>query len=224
MKVDKKGNILREDKSILGAPIRTGKIYRGGARTGRIDLETGKVYNLKEQELGEVDLSLFGTLFDDKIAKLKEAKAKEERKAAREAKKNGKGKKTESKPEPEKTTAEKTVAEKIAEATQKSKKTYIPGKDPYLIVSGRLGRICWPHKYDTEDSPEFNELNAAKGGEFMNWIQLSAKADLSDAELVKYRDKIDWYTFLKFHQDRKLPESLQKYSSCLKIDCDVSIL
>lgn len=216
MKVDKKGNILREDKSILGAPIRTGKIYRGGARTGRIDLETGKVYNLKEQELGEVDLSLFGTLFDDKIAKLKEAKAKEERKAAREAKKSGKGKKTESKnskPEPEK-----TIVEKIAEAVQKSKETYSPGKDSYLIVSGRLGRIYWPHKYDVENSPEFNELNMAKGGEFTNWIQLSAKADLSDAELVKYRDKIDWYTFLKFHQDRKLPESLQKYSSCLKID------
>lgn len=213
MKVDKKGNILREDKSVLGAPIRTGKIYRGGARTGRIDLETGKVYNLKEQELGEVDLSLFGTLFDDKIAKLKETKAKEERKAAKEAKKNGKGKKTESKPEPEKTTAE-----KVAEAVQKSKEVYSPGKDSYLIVSGKLGHICWPHKYDAEDSPEFNELNAVKGGEFMNWIQLSAKADLSDAELVKYRDKIDWYTFLKFHQDRKLPESLQKYSSCLKID------
>lgn len=213
MKVDKKGNILREDKSVLGAPIRTGKIYRGGARTGRIDLETGKVYNLKEQELGEVDLSLFGTLFDDKIAKLKEAKAKEERKAAQKAKKNGKGKKTESKSEPEKTTAE-----KIVEVVQKSKEVYSPGKDSYLIVSGRLGRICWPHKYDAEDSPEFNELNAVKGGEFMNWIQLSAKVDLSDAELVKYRDKIDWYTFLKFHQDRKLPESLQKYSSCLKID------
>lgn len=213
MKVDKKGNILRDDKSILGAPIRTGKIYRGGARTGHIDLETGKVYNLKEQELGEVDLSLFGTLFDDKIAKLKEAKAKEERKAVRETKKNGKGKKTESKPEPEK-----TISEKIAEVTQKSKETYNPGKDSYLIVSGRLGRICWSHKYDIEDSPEFNELNAAKGGEFMNWIQLSAKADLSDAELVRYRNKIDWYTFLKFHQDRKLPESLQKYSSCLNID------
>lgn len=213
MKVDKKGNILREDKSILGAPIRTGKIYRGGARTGRIDLETGKVYNLKEQELGEVDLSLFGTLFDDKIAKLKEAKAKEERKAAREAKKNGKGKKTESKPEPEK-----TISEKVAEVVQKSREAYNPGKDSYLIVSGRLGRICWPHKYDAENSPEFNELNIAKGGEFMNWIQLSAKAELSDAELVKYRDKIDWYTFLKFHQDRKLPECLQKYSSCLKID------
>ena len=213
MKVDKKGNILRDDKSILGAPIRTGKIYRGGARTGHIDLETGKVYNLKEQELGEVDLSLFGTLFDDKIAKLKEAKAKEERKAAREVKKNDKGKKTESKPEPEK-----TISEKIAEAAQKSKETYNPGKDSYLIVSGRLGHICWSHKYDTEDSPEFNELNTAKGGEFMNWIQLSAKADLSDAELVKYRNKIDWYTFLKFHQDRKLPESLQKYTSCLKID------
>lgn len=216
MKVDKKGNILRDDKSILGAPIRTGKIYRGGARTGRIDLETGKVYNLKEQELGEVDLSLFGTLFDDKIAKLKEAKAKEERKAAREAKKNDKDKKTKSeksKPEPEK-----TISEKIAEVAQKSNETYNPGKDSYLIVSGRLGHICWPHKYDTEDSPEFNELNAAKGGEFMNWIQLSAKADLSDAELVKYRDKIDWYTFLKFHQDRKLPESLQKYSPCLNID------
>ena len=213
MKVDKKGNILREDKSVLGAPIRTAKIYRGGARTGRIDLETGKVYNLKEQELGEVDISLFGTLFDDKIAKLKETKAKEERKAAKEAKKNGKGKKTESKPEPEKTTAE-----KVAGAVQKSKEVYSPGKDSYLIVSGRLGRICWPHKYDAEDSPEFNELNAVKGGEFMNWIQLSAKADLSDAELVKYRDKIDWYTFLKFHQDRKLPESLQKYSSWLKID------
>lgn len=213
MKVDKKGNILREDKSILGAPIRTGKIYRGGARTGRIDLETGKVYNLKEQELGEVDLSLFGALFDDKIAKIKEAMTKEERKAAREAKKNGKGKKTESKPEPEK-----TISEKVAEVVQKSKETYNPGKDSYLIVSGRLGRICWPHKYDVDNSPEFNELNIAKGGEFMNWIQLSAKAELSDVELVKYRDKIDWYTFLKFHQDRKLPECLQKYSSCLKID------
>lgn len=213
LKVDKKGNVLRGDKTILGTPIRTGKIYRGSARTGRIDLETGKVYNLKEQELGEVDLSLFGTLFDDKIAKLKEAKAREERKAAREAKKNGKGKKTEPKPEPEK-----TVAEKVAEAVQKSKEVYNPGKDSYLIVSGRLGRICWPHKYDVEDSPEFNELNTVKGGEFMNWTHLSAKADFSDTELVKYRNKIDWYTFLKFHQDRTLPECLQKYKSCLKID------
>lgn len=210
MKVDKKGNILREDKTILGAPIRTGKIYRSGARTGRIDLETGKVFNLKEQELGEVDLSLFGTLFDDKIAKLKEAKAKEERKAARETKKNGK---TVTNNEPEK-----SISEKVADVRKAEKESYIPGKDSYLIVTGRLGRICWPQKYDTENSSEFNEVNTQLGGGFLNWVHLSAKAELSDKDLVKYEKNIDWYTFLKFHPERKLPEKLQKHLSSLKID------
>lgn len=74
LKVDKKGNILRPNGTVLGAPKKTGNIYRSSNRTGRIDLETGDVFNLKDQLLGKVDVEKFETLKDStcKIDKKKE--------------------------------------------------------------------------------------------------------------------------------------------------------
>ena len=64
LKVDKKGNILRPDGTVLGAPKKTGSIYRSNNKTGRIDIETGDVFDLKEQILGKVDVEKFEVLKD----------------------------------------------------------------------------------------------------------------------------------------------------------------
>ena len=64
LKIDKKGNILRPNGTVLGAPKKTGNIYRSSNRTGRIDLETGDVFDLKEQLLGKVDVEKFEVLKD----------------------------------------------------------------------------------------------------------------------------------------------------------------
>ena len=64
LKVDKKGNILRPNGTVLGAPKKSGNIYRSSNRTGRIDIETGDVFDLKEQLLGKVDVEKFEALKD----------------------------------------------------------------------------------------------------------------------------------------------------------------
>ena len=64
LKIDKKGNILRPNGTILGAPKKTGNIYRSSNRTGRIDLATGDVFDLNEQLLGKVDVERFEILKD----------------------------------------------------------------------------------------------------------------------------------------------------------------
>ena len=64
LKVDKKGNILRPNGTVLGAPKKSGNIYRSSNRTGRIDIETGDVFDLKEQLLGKVDIEKFEMLKD----------------------------------------------------------------------------------------------------------------------------------------------------------------
>ena len=73
LKVDKKGNILRPNGTILGAPKKTGNIYRSSNRTGRIDLATGDVFDLKEQLLGKVDVEKF-EIFKDAICKINKKK------------------------------------------------------------------------------------------------------------------------------------------------------
>ena len=45
LKVDKKGNILRPNGTVLGAPKKSGNIYRSSNRTCRIDLATGDVFD-----------------------------------------------------------------------------------------------------------------------------------------------------------------------------------
>ena len=64
LKIDKKGNILRPNGTVLGAPKKSGNIYRSSNRTGRIDLATGDVFDLKEQPLGKVDVEKFEVLKD----------------------------------------------------------------------------------------------------------------------------------------------------------------
>ena len=64
LKIDKKGNILRPNGTILGTPKKTGNIYRSNNKTGRIDLATGDVFDLKEQLLGKVDVEKFEVLKD----------------------------------------------------------------------------------------------------------------------------------------------------------------
>lgn len=75
LKVDKKGNILRPNGTVLGAPKKTGNIYRSSNRTGRIDLETGDVFDLKEQLLGKIDVEKF-EIFKKEITTPKPAKSK----------------------------------------------------------------------------------------------------------------------------------------------------
>ena len=85
LKVDKKGNILRSNGTVLGAPKKSGNIYRSSNRTGRIDIETGDVFDLKEQLLGKVDVEKFEVLKDticktdkkEEIATPKPAKSKQ---------------------------------------------------------------------------------------------------------------------------------------------------
>lgn len=64
LKIDRKGNILRPNGTVLGAPEKTGNIYRSNNKTGRIDLATGDVFDLKEQLLGKVDVEKFEVLKD----------------------------------------------------------------------------------------------------------------------------------------------------------------
>ena len=78
LKVDKKGNILRPNGTVLGAPEKTGNIYRSSNRTGRIDLATGDVFDLKEQLLGKVDVEKF-EIFKKEIATPKTSKKSKEK-------------------------------------------------------------------------------------------------------------------------------------------------
>ena len=64
LKIDKKGNILRPNGIILRKQKKSGNIYRSSNRTGRIDIETGDVFDLKEQLLGKVDVEKFEVLKD----------------------------------------------------------------------------------------------------------------------------------------------------------------
>ena len=73
LKTDKKGNILRPNGTVLGTPEKTGNIYRSSNRTGRIDLATGDVFDLKEQLLGKVDVEKF-EIFKDSICKTNKKK------------------------------------------------------------------------------------------------------------------------------------------------------
>lgn len=78
LKIDKKGNILRPNGTVLGAPEKTGNIYRSSNRTGRIDLTTGDVFDLKEQLLGKVDVEKF-EIFKKEIATPKSSKKSKEK-------------------------------------------------------------------------------------------------------------------------------------------------
>lgn len=78
LKIDKKGNILRPNGTVLGAPEKTGNIYRSSNRTGRIDLTTGDVFDIKEQLLGKVDVEKF-EIFKKEIATPKSSKKSKEK-------------------------------------------------------------------------------------------------------------------------------------------------
>lgn len=200
LKVDKKGAIKREDGSVLGTPIKTGKIYRGASRTGRIDLETSVVYNLKEEPLGEVDLSVWGDLFSKALLKLNKTSRKDKKIPS-----EGEDVKVENTP---------------GKRTNKSNSVYVPGKDSTLIVRGWLGRILWPSNYSDIIDEKLDKINKENGWEYTNWEWLCAKEDLSEEVLSRYVDSINWYVFLRFHPEKQFSETFKaKYSKQLSLSC-----
>ena len=183
LKIDKKGNILRPNGTVLGAPKKTGNIYRSNNRTGRIDLATGDVFDLKEQLLGKVDVEKFeifkeSTLKDSicKTNKKKEIVAKD---PAAEAPKTSK------------------------KSKEKSKSTYVPGLDSELIVSGKFSKMMYKASAPTAEEKALEEINKKHGWKYTDWDDLSCNEDLTDSELEKYETYVNWYVFLSSHPDRE---------------------
>ena len=198
LKIDKKGNILRPNGTVLGTPKKTGNIYRSSNRTGRIDLETGDVFDLKEQLLGKVDVGKFEVLKEAtcKINKKKEITA---------AKTSKKSKKSKNKPNKVISTPDSKSESKI-----ESKNTYVPGLDSKLIVSGKLGKILYKTPAPTAEEKALEEINKRRGWKYMDWDDLSRKEDLTDSELERYELYVNWYYFLSMHPDREFNDTYKK--------------
>ena len=198
LKIDKKGNILRPNGTVLGTPKKTGNIYRSSNRTGRIDLETGDVFDLKEQLLGKVDVGKFEVLKEAtcKINKKKEITA---------AKTSKKSKKSKNKPNKVISTPDSKSELKI-----ESKNTYVPGLDSKLIVSGKLGKILYKTPAPTAEEKALEEINKRHGWKYMDWDDLSRKEDLTDSELERYELYVNWYYFLSMHPDREFNDTYKK--------------
>ena len=213
LKIDKKGNILRPNGTVLGAPKKTGNIYRSSNRTGRIDLETGDVFDLKEQLLGRVDGGKFEILKEAsrKEATLKEVSLKEatckinKQKEIAVAKTSKKSKKSKNK-------SIKTISAPATKSEPKieSKNTYVPGLDSKLIVSGKLGNMLYKTPAPTAEEKALEEINKRRGWKYIDWDDLSRKEDLTDSELERYELYVNWYYFLSMHPDREFNDTYKK--------------
>lgn len=183
LKIDKKGNILRPNGTVLGAPKKTGNIYRSNNRTGRIDLATGDVFDLKEQLLGKVDVEKFEILKEatlkDSICKTNKKKEIVAKDPAAEAPKSPK------------------------KSKEKSKSTYVPGLDSELIVSGKFSKMMYKASAPTAEEKALEEINKKHGWKYTDWDDLSCNEDLTDSELEKYETYVNWYVFLSSHPDRE---------------------
>lgn len=184
LKVDKKGNILRPNGTVLGAPKKTGNIYRSGNRTGRIDLATGDVFDLKEQLLGKVDIEKFEIL---KEATLKGSICKTDKK-------------------------EEIATPKPTKSKQKEepKSTYVPGLDSELIVSGKFSKMMYKEPAPTAEEKAIEEINKKHGWKYTDWDDLSRNEDLTDSELTRYEIYVNWYAFLSAHPDREFNDTYKK--------------
>lgn len=184
LKVDKKGNILRPNGTVLGMPKKTGNIYRSGNRTGRIDLATGDVFDLKEQLLDKVDIEKFEIL---KEATLKDSICKTDKK-------------------------EEIATPKPAKSKQKEepKSTYVPGLDSELIVSGKFSKMMYKAPAPTAEEKAIEEINKKHGWKYTDWDDLSCKEDLTDSELTRYEIYVNWYAFLSAHPDREFNDTYKK--------------
>ena len=203
LKIDKKGNILRPNGTVLGAPKKTGNIYRSSNRTGRIDLETGDVFDLKEQLLGKVDVGKFEIL---KEATLKEATCKiNKKKEIAVAKTSKKSKKSKNKP-----IKVISAPDTKSEPKIESKNTYVPGLDSKLIVSGKLGNMLYKTPAPTAEEKALEEINKRHGWKYTDWDDLSHKEDLTDSELERYELYVNWYYFLSMHPDREFNDTYKK--------------
>ena len=184
LKVDKKGNILRPNGTVLGAPKKSGNIYRSSNRTGRIDIETGDVFDLKEQLLGKVDIEKFEMLKD---ATLKDSICKTDKK-------------------------EEIATPKPAKSKQKEepKSTYVPGLDSELIVSGKFSKMMYKEPAPTAEEKALEEINKKHGWKYTDWDDLSHNEDLTDSELMRYEIYVNWYAFLSAHPDREFNDTYRK--------------
>lgn len=187
LKIDKKGNILRPNGTILGMPKKTGNIYRSSNRTGRIDLTTGDVFDLKEQLLGKVDVEKFETL-KEVIYKINK---KKEIADAKKTKKN-------------------TDSTINSEPKKETKDTYIPGLDSELIVSGKLSKMIYKSQKLSAQEKALKEINKSHGWKYTDWDELSRKENLTDSELEMYEKYINWYGFLSMHPDREFNDIYTK--------------
>ena len=183
LKIDKKGNILRPNGTVLGTPKKTGNIYRSNNRTGRIDLETGDVFDLKEQLLGKVDVEKFEIF---KEATLKNSICKTNKKKEIATPKSSK------------------------KSKEKSKSTYVPGLDSELIVSGKFSKMMYKASAPTAEEKALEEINKKHGWKYTDWDDLSCNEDLTDSELEKYETYVNWYVFLSAHPDREFNDVYEK--------------
>lgn len=184
LKIDKKGNILRPNGTVLGAPKKSGNIYRSSNRTGRIDIETGDVFDLKEQLLGKVDIEKFEIL---KEATLKDSICKTDKK-------------------------EEIATPKPTKSKQKEepKSTYVPGLDSELIVSGKFSKMMYKEPAPTAEEKALEEINKKHGWKYTDWDVLSHNEDLTDSELARYEIYVNWYAFLSAHPDREFNDTYRK--------------
>ena len=192
LKIDKKGNILRPNGTVLGAPKKSGNIYRSSSRTGRIDLATGDVFDLKEQLLGKVDVEKFEifkeSTLKDAICKINKKKEIADAKKSKEI--------PDSTPKPE--------------TKKESKNIYVPGLDSELIVSGKFSKMMYKASAPTAEEKALEEINKKHGWKYTSWDDLSCNEDLTDSELEKYELYVNWYAFLSMHPDREFNNIYKK--------------
>ena len=191
LKIDKKGNILRPDGTVLGTPKKTGSVYRSNNKTGRIDLATGDVFDLKEQPIGKVDIERF-EIFKESTPKGAICKTNEKKEIAIKDPEAEAPKPTKSKPKEE------------------SKNTYVPGLDSELIVSGKLSKMLYKSLSLSAEEKSLEEINKSHGWKYTNWDDLSRKENLTDSELEKYETYVNWYDFLSTHPDREFNDTYKK--------------
>ena len=184
LKIDKKGNILRPNGTVLGVPKKSGNIYRSSNRTGRIDLATGDVFDLNEQLLGKVDVEKFEIL---KEATLKDSICKTDKK-------------------------EEIATPKPTKSKQKEepKSTYVPGLDSELIVSGKFSKMFYKTPAPTTEEKALEEINKKHGWKYTDWDDLSCNEDLTDSELARYEIYVNWYAFLSARPDREFNDTYRK--------------
>lgn len=203
MKIDRNNNILRDNGTVLGAPTKNGNIYRSANKTGRIDAETGKVYNLKGELLGTVDVSRFPVLAQAKPKTESKTEPKKKVKTSKKTEKKTTKKVVKTPVEPEK------PAEKKTEKKTEKKEQIAPGMDSKYILSGGYAKDNFP-QFQTGERKSLAEVNQKYGWNYKTWTDLAKHEDPDDAFLVKYDNVFEWYTYLKFHPDRHFDEKHEK--------------